>query len=123
MARKYTKRRWTVEQKARRRLRSQTVERKSVNKKRNKARNSKTKKSVFDYYGWKCTCCGEETKEFLTIDHISGGGHRQRKELGILGSKFYRWLVKNNFPSGFRTLCMNCNFSLGHYGYCPHESE
>jgi hypothetical protein len=22
---------------------------------------------------------------------------------------------------GYRVLCMNCNFALGHSGYCPHQ--
>jgi len=38
-------------------------------------------------------------------------------------SNFYRWLKQNNFPEGFRVLCINCNFSLGIYGYCPHEKQ
>lgn len=33
------------------------------------------------------------------------------------------WLKKNNYPPGFRVLCMNCNFSLGMRGYCPHQKE
>lgn len=32
----------------------------------------------------------------------------------------YRWLKQQGFPTGFRVLCMNCNFSYGLHGYCPH---
>ena len=70
-----------------------------------------------------CACCGVHYLEFLTIDHINGGGNRQRKKLfrhGGGGSKFYRWLISNCFPKGFRVLCNNCNNSLGNFGYCPH---
>lgn len=65
----------------------------------------------------KCQCqgCNESNIEFLTIDHIGGGGRKHRLETNV-----YRWLRKNNFPPGFRVLCMNCNFSRGRYGYCPH---
>jgi len=64
----------------------------------------------------KCACCAETTLEFLTIDHIDGGGHCHRQ----FKRNLYRWLKKHNFPEGFRVLCWNCNGSLGMYGYCPH---
>jgi hypothetical protein len=69
----------------------------------------------------KCACCGETLIEFLTIDHINGGGVKHRKEAGITGTFFYIWLKKQGYPEGFRVLCYNCNCSIGHYGYCPHE--
>jgi hypothetical protein len=61
----------------------------------------------------KCACCEEQHIEFLTIDHIHGGGNIHR--LKILGGKshagipFYLWLIRNNFPEGFQVLCFNCN--------------
>lgn len=70
------------------------------------------------HYGNVCACCGEHRYEFLCIDHIDGGGEQHRKS-GI--SKICRWLIRNNFPSGFRVLCANCNSALGHYGFCPHH--
>ena len=81
---------------------------------------ARARTAVFDYYGWKCACCGETRKEFLTIDHIHGGGHRHVKEIK---SNLYKWLMRKRFPEGFRTLCYNCNMSRGHRGYCPHERE
>jgi len=80
------------------------------------------KRLVFTHYGGdppKCTCCGETHMEFLTIDHINGGGSKDRKK-GLIGHDFYAWLIRNGYPEGYRVLCMNCNFSLGHWGYCPH---
>lgn len=68
----------------------------------------------------KCVCCGENHIEFLTMNHISGGGNKHMKEIGA--SNFYRWLKKNNFPEGFNVMCMNCNFALGKFGYCPHKN-
>jgi len=81
------------------------------------------KLEVLVHYGGdppKCACCGENHIEFLTIDHIHGGGKRHRKKIG---TNIYNWLKKTKFPDGFRVLCMNCNSALGFYGYCPHQKE
>jgi len=77
-------------------------------------RNSNYRKKyhalVFNNYGWKCAKCGQKNKNFLTIDHINcnGTNHIQSKEVW---GHFYIWLVKNNFPKDFQTLCYNCNCS------------
>ena len=34
----------------------------------------------------------------------------------------YRWLEKNGFPSGFQTLCHNCNWAKSRGG-CPHQRK
>lgn len=69
-----------------------------------------------------CVCCGEGTYYFLAIDHIDGGGHKQRKELGSGG--FYTWIRKNNYPPGLRILCHNCNYGRQlNGGICPHEDQ
>jgi hypothetical protein len=70
----------------------------------------------------KCECCGETASEFLCIDHINGGGHKHRQKVGC-GAGFYLWIIRNDFPEGFRVLCHNCNLSYGFYGYCPHNTE
>jgi hypothetical protein len=69
-----------------------------------------------------CACCGETRYEFMTIDHIEGGGWQQQKRDGR-GSAIYRWLVRNDFPQGFQVMCHNCNQARGIYGLCPHERE
>lgn len=46
----------------------------------------------------------------LTIDHINGGGAKHRKQLGNSASRFYRWLIKHNYPEGYQVLCMNCEW-------------
>jgi hypothetical protein len=79
---------------------------------------------ALEHYGSKCACCGETTFEFLSIDHINGGGNQHRKELGIkAGNKFVRWLKENNWPEGYQILCHNCNLSKGFYGECPHNKQ
>jgi hypothetical protein len=62
--------------------------------------------AVLDHYGRTCACCG--TADRPTIDHVNGDGREHREEIG---RKIYRWLVENDFPSGFQTLCRPCNIS------------
>lgn len=86
------------------------------------AYDRRTKLAALDQYGGRfCACCRESHIEFLEIDHINGGGNKHRREIGQAAKKMYRWLKVNNYPSGFRVLCSNCNKSLGAFGYCPHQ--
>lgn len=75
---------------------------------------------VIEAYGGKCKCCGEKTVEFLSIDHVNGGGEEHRRKVH---GHIYANLIKRGFPSGFRLLCHNCNLSRGFYGYCPHKRK
>lgn len=87
----------------------------------NRKYKAKLRDEVFAAYGGAhCWCCGTKHIEFLTVDHIDGGGAKHRKEVGC-GVVFYRWLRDNGYPPGYRILCMNCNFAHGMYGYCPHD--
>jgi len=74
------------------------------------------RKAVLARYGGKCACCDEDEYEFLTIDHINGGGTRHRASDG---RKIVRFLIKNGYPEGFRVLCWNCNSAIGLHGRCP----
>jgi len=80
------------------------------------------KAEAIEHYGRTCACCGESIYQFLCIDHINGGGNKHRKQLGC-SRNFFSWLRRNGYPEGFRTLCHNCNQSLGYNGYCPHQAE
>ena len=97
-----------------------------------KANNSRIRKQTNDrrraqreealsHYGGCCACCGENRFEFLAIDHIDGGGNKHRKAVGA-GKEFVAWLIRNNYPSGYRVLCHNCNLALGFYKRCPHNN-
>ena len=72
------------------------------------------KVDVLAYYGrghqLGCVLCGEDRLECLSIDHIKGGGNQQRKKGLRSSAGFYAWLRNNNFPDGYQTLCMNCQF-------------
>jgi hypothetical protein len=88
------------------------------------ARRQKDRMDAILHYGGnppKCECCGERIVEFLTIDHINGGGSQHVKSLH--GGHLQLWLRLNNYPIGFRVLCYNCNGVLGRYVECPHKCE
>jgi len=95
-------------------------------KEENKKRHNDLKMAALKYYSInempECECCGETIIEFLTIDHIDGnGGEHRRTELKGKYSSIGLWLKDNGYPKGFRVLCMNCNWSMGVHGYCPHH--
>jgi len=84
----------------------------------------KLKLDVLSHYSgglFKCACCNDTHLEFLTIDHVDGGGRKHYKEIG--GTGLYRWLRKNGYPKGFQVLCFNCNFAKHVYVTCPHQRE
>ena len=66
-----------------------------------------------------CKCCKSKDSDTLTIDHINGKGNEHIKKEKISSLSYY--LVKNKFPKGYRVLCMQCNWSKGRFGYCPHK--
>jgi hypothetical protein len=74
----------------------------------------KLKKEVLSYYSNrdspKCLWCGEDRIACLSIDHIFGHGNEERRRLGLAGVTFYRWLKGHDYPEGYQTLCMNCQF-------------
>lgn len=87
--------------------------------------DKRNKLKVIRHYSngdFECECCCEKKLEFLTVDHTDGSGSETRKN-DPSQYQIYRWVIRNKFPSGFRILCMNCNFSIGIWGYCPHNSE
>lgn len=88
----------------------------------NKLRTIKNRKLLIAKLGGKCECCGKDNYDYLSIDHINGGGQQDRKS-------FKRWknyikhllnmdidILKNNY----RCLCYNCNYSKGSYKVCCH---
>jgi hypothetical protein len=84
------------------------------------------KMEVLSHYGNgipQCACCGEKTLQFLTIDHINGGGRREKVSDTRLraGSPMYARLKRLGYPPGFQVLCFNCNCAKGFYGVCPHK--
>lgn len=78
-----------------------------------KAHRYEVKVEVLTHYGGgklECVQCGFNGVRALSIDHINGGGNQHKRELGYNNQQFYRWLRREGFPTGFQTLCMNCQF-------------
>lgn len=61
--------------------------------------------------GNKCALCGETEREFLSIDHLDGGGVAERRRIGT--NKIYKLIADGLVDlTGYRVLCRNCNDSL-----------
>lgn len=84
--------------------------------------NARRKAKVFTHYGNACVCCGETEPVFLTLDHVNGGGTKERKTKRTA----FTWEValREGMPDRFRILCWNCNWAVHHLGgQCPHQGE
>lgn len=67
------------------------------------------RREVLTHYGngkHACVGCGFSDDRALSLDHIDGGGRKETKG----GVSFYCHLRNNNYPEGYQTLCMNCQF-------------
>jgi hypothetical protein len=65
----------------------------------------KYKTQVFEKLGNKCVRCGFSDNRGFQVDHINGGGHKQR---GIMNAvKFFKYVL--NHLEEFQLLCANCN--------------
>jgi len=71
----------------------------------------KDKLKFISEYGERCPICGEDRWEFLTVDHVNGGGKQHRERLRSHGGvNFYRWLKRQGYPKDeYQLLCHNCN--------------
>lgn len=82
------------------------------------------KEVVFAHYGWKCACCGERERLFLSIDHVNNDGHLDRAGKRRSSARLYRKIKNQGFPASYQVLCMNCNFGKRmNNGVCPHQAR
>ena len=75
--------------------------------------NQRLKSEVLTHYGGgelACVKCGFSDIKALSLDHISGNGAAERKKLGYRAQEVYLTLRKLNWPVGYQTLCMNCQW-------------
>lgn len=87
---------------------------------RRTARKTVTQADIIAAYGGRCECCGETETRFLSLDHVNGGGTKHRAMLGG-GRKLRQFLKAEGWPSGYRILCMNCQFGTRYGQTCPHQ--
>lgn len=77
---------------------------------------------ILNHYGSKCACCGENTTEFLVVDHVNNNGAEHRRSLvGHKTLKTYKDIIDLGFPSDYQILCNNCNIAKNQYKICPHK--
>jgi hypothetical protein len=84
------------------------------------------RKELVERYGARCRCCRVTTLEFLTFDHVHGGGGKEFRQPSGRGRNTFRFLLTLRKESGCREdiqlLCFNCNCSRQHHeGVCPHS--
>jgi predicted restriction endonuclease len=88
-----------------------------------KVYRQKLKKVVVAAYGGKCSCCGEDRIEFLTVEHQHHDGTAHRKRVGA-GAGMYRDLIKRGFPQdGLTLFCWNCQMATRYGDECPHTRQ
>ena len=84
--------------------------------------NKQFQQEMVEAYGGKCTCCGETHPKFLTLEHLKGGGHKDRRGGAYV---LLRRLKRLGWPKdNYTVLCFNCN--CGKYrnkGTCPHKES
>lgn len=85
------------------------------------AANRKIRELAYSGYGSACSCCGESEFEFLCIDHVYGGGARDRKKHSTY--QIARRVIELGFPDEYQVLCHNCNLAKGFFGECPHQRK
>jgi hypothetical protein len=68
-------------------------------------------------YGGKCSCCGEASPAFLSLEHIGGMQGKPR----VQTHTELRRLKAEGWPDDCTCLCFNCNLgSWRNGGTCPH---
>lgn len=115
-AKKAQVREWAIAHKDRRR---------EIRLKHSRKHRNLVRQLTFDHYGRICRCCGETMMFCPTIDHMDNDGAEHRKKRGSQsGLCLYDWLVRNDFPDNFQTLCRNCNWGRHrNKGICPHQEK
>lgn len=76
----------------------------------NRSNHIETRKKVIKRLGNKCIKCGFDNYLALNIDHINGGGNKDRKNNGQFG--FYKKLLNlsdEQLHKEYQCLCSNCN--------------
>jgi hypothetical protein len=70
------------------------------------------KRKVLTHYGrGKCACvkCGIDDIDCLNLDHINNDAHHRQNNGRVGGEALYKKLMNQNYPTGYQTLCHNCN--------------
>lgn len=71
-----------------------------------KVRWATYREAIFLALGEKCERCGETDRRVLTVDHVHGGGNRERRMRS--GFAYLRHLLRQVRSGKIRLLCANC---------------
>ncbi len=85
----------------------------AVYKRVRRQRQNRIEAVVLAHYGngkLSCVKCGFNDIRVLSIDHIDGGGCKHKAQIDRQGYQLYKWLQEENYPIGYQTLCLNCQF-------------
>ena len=75
-------------------------------------RYSEVRREIVSLLGSKCAHCGIEDKRVLQIDHVNGGGKKERNKFGRNLKKYYLYILNKikNGSTDYQVLCANCNW-------------
>ncbi len=81
-------------------------------RKYNEERLQRLKAEAYIILGNKCISCGFTDKRALQIDHINGGGSKERREKPLHGTMKYKRIIENPtyYKDILQILCANCNW-------------
>jgi hypothetical protein len=74
-----------------------------------KKRNNQLRNAIFDKFGNKCARCGFSDVRALQIDHINGGGGREKKMLKNNNWALFQKVLADT-TGKYQLLCANCNW-------------
>lgn len=101
---------WRI--KNRDKIKKYNAERRLYSREWERKNRKKIREEVLIHYSKKdfpeCIECGICDIDVLCIDHINGGGKKEREKWGN-GAAFYKRLKKEKYPLGYQILCWNCN--------------
>lgn len=76
---------------------------------RNQTRRQKLREQLLDALGRKCARCGYDTDvRALQIDHVNGGGCKERKDFPSRDA-YYNHILQHAEDGSYQVLCANCN--------------
>ena len=81
---------------------------------RNRVYHLKNRERMFVLLGGKCCSCGFSDRRALQIDHVNGGGIKERANINT--KDFHRHVIKEvkKGSKEYQLLCANCNWIKRH---------
>lgn len=82
----------------------------------NRERNKRLRNAVLQALGAKCSNCGYDDIRALQIDHINGGGCKEKRNIT---STYWKYVLQEiiDGTTKYQVLCANCNWIKRHENY------